>query len=206
MVEHKLKKIGEILDNIANHNISKFKHFDSELDKRRRQLDKKHDKLMNQHRHLDKRHSMIKQKHTNLKLQEKEYTKILGMKKGLDRKSKKLAKLHTDIKEKRANFKDRLFQEKLKIEQRYLEKEQQLQNFMTDLEAKDKKLNKDIISLEVERVKLFKSLSTKKKPEKLVPGSAIDLWPMKMATGMQQSKSIEYEGLLKDIPNAKLLF
>ena len=84
MVEHKLKKIGELLDHVANQNHEKLKHFDSELDKKHRLLDKKHDNLLKKHQHLDKRDTVIKQKHTHLKLKEKEYKKILGMKKGLD--------------------------------------------------------------------------------------------------------------------------
>ena len=205
MVEHKLKKIGEILDHIEKHNISKLKHFDSELDKRHRLLDKKHNNLLKKHKQLDQRHSNIKQKHGNLRLKEKEYKKVLGLKKGLDKKSKRLAKLHKDIKEKRANFKERIFQEKIKIEQRYLEKEEQLNQFMNQLEEKDKQLNKDIINLEVERVKLLQSLTKKRKPQKLVPGSAVDMWPMKIAAALQQDKSKEYGQVLKDMPDAEFV-
>ena len=81
MVEHKLKKIGEILDHIETKNIGKLKHFSSELDKKHKLLDKKHEKLMQKHKHLSKRDGGIKQRHSNLKLKEKEYKKVLNLKK-----------------------------------------------------------------------------------------------------------------------------
>ncbi len=201
MVEHKLKKIGELLDHVANQNHEKLKHFDSELDKKHRLLDKKHDNLLKKHQHLDKRDTVIKQKHTHLKLKEKEYKKILGMKKGLDRKSKRLSKLDRNLKEKRQNIRELLFQEKLKVEERYREKERQLRKFMTDLELKDKDLNKQIIKLEVDRIKLLQSLGRKPRKEKLIQASAVDLWPLKMATGLQQNKSKVHKEVLQGLPS-----
>lgn len=204
MVEQKLKKIGEILDNIANHNIDKLDHFHSELDKKHSLLDQKHAKLVEKHKHLNARQAMMQQRHSNLKLKEKEYTCAINLKKGMDRKAKKLALFHKELKEKRANLDALLHQERLKIEGEYIKKEHELQKLHKQLAEKDKKLNQDIIALEVQKVQLLQSLSSKTE-EKLVPGSAVDLWPMKMALSMQQAKTKEQTQVLKDLPNVDFI-